>query len=161
ELSKLTTADIQLMAALGFRVGATAVMVLQGSNGFYQSYSIGSNAVSSSAQLGPVGTDWRFVTLGSFNVCITNNFTSDMLQRNSTISNFQFYNISNNAITNSASLGAVGLNWQFSGIGNFSVAGESDMLLRDSTNGDFQVYNISNNAIVNSVSLGEVGLNWQ
>ena len=161
ELRKFTTADIQLMVALGFRVGATAVMVLQGSNGFFQSYSIGNNAVSSSAQLGPVGTDWRFVTLGSFNDSITNSFTSDMLLRNSTNGNFQVYNISNNAITNSVSLGAVGLNWQFSGIGNFSVPGESDMLLRDSTNGDFQVYNISNNAIVNSASLGEVGLNWQ
>jgi hypothetical protein len=161
ELRKFTTADIQLMVALGFRVGATAVMVLQGSNGFYQSYSIGSNAVSGSAQLGPVGSDWRFVTLGSFNDSITSSFTSDMLLRNSTSGNFQVYNISNNAITNSVSLGAVGLNWQFSGVGNFSVPGESDMLLRDSTNGDFQVYNISNNAIVNSVSLGEVGLNWQ
>jgi len=34
-LAKFTTADIQLMEALGFRVGATAVMVLQGSNGFF------------------------------------------------------------------------------------------------------------------------------
>src|SRR5262249_59306846 len=67
ELRKLTTADIQLMLALGFRVGATAVMVLQGPAGFYQSYSIGNNAISASAQLGPVGTDWRFVTLRSFN----------------------------------------------------------------------------------------------
>jgi hypothetical protein len=157
ELRKLTTADVQLMVALGFRVGATAVMVLQGSGGFYQSYSIGNNAVSASSQLGPVGTDWRFVTLGSFNDDIISSFTSDMLLRNSTSGDFQVYNISNNAITNSVSLGAVGLDWQFSGIGNFSVPAESDMLLRNSTNGDFQVYNISNNAITNSVSLGEVG----
>ncbi len=161
ELRKLTTADIQLMLALGFRVGATAVMVLQGPNGFYQSYSIGSNAVSASAQLGPVGTDWGFVTLGSFNDSITRSFTSDMLLRNSTSGNFQVYNISNNQITGSASLGAVGLNWQFSGIGNFSVAGESDMMLRNADTGDFQVYNISNNQITGSAFIGEVGLDWQ
>src|SRR5262249_38877565 len=142
ELRKLTTADIQLMLALGFRVGATAVMVLQGPAGFYQSYSIGNNAISASAQLGPVGTDWRFVTLGSFNDNIISSFTSDLLLRNSPSGNFHLHNISNNAIPNSVSLGAVGLNWQFSGIGNFSIPAESDMLLRDSTTGDFQVYNI-------------------
>ena len=149
------------MAALGFRVGATAVMVLHGPNGVYQSYSIGSNAVAASGQLGPVGTDWRFVTLGSFNDSITRSFSSDMLLRNSTSGNFQVYNISNNQITGSASLGAVGLNWQFAGVGNFSIAGESDMMLRNADTGDFQVYNISNNQITGSAFIGEVGLDWQ
>ena len=46
-------------------------------------------------------------------------------------------------ITGSASLGAVGLNWQFSGIfGNFSSLGETDMLLRDVNTGELQVYDI-------------------
>src|SRR5262245_18995946 len=66
-LRKLTTADIQQMVALGFRVGATAVMVPRRSDGFYPSYSIGINAISTSSQLGQVGTDWQFVTLGIFN----------------------------------------------------------------------------------------------
>ena len=159
ELRKLTTADIQVMVALGFQVGATAAMVLRRSDGFYQSYSIGSNAISDSSQLGPVGTDWQFVTLGSFNDNIMTSFTSDMLLRNSTSGNFQVYNISRDQITNSASLGTVGLEWQFSGIGNFNTPGESDMLLRNSTNGDFQVYNISDNRITGSAFMGRVGLN--
>jgi hypothetical protein len=91
-LGKLTTADIQLMEALGFRVGATAVMVLRRSDGFYESYGIGSNAISASSQLGQVGTDWKFVTLGGFN----DSFTSDMLLRNSNTGAFQVYNINNN-----------------------------------------------------------------
>jgi hypothetical protein len=166
-LAKFTTADIQLMEALGFRVGATAVMVLQGSNGFFQSYGIGSNAISTSSQLGPVGTDWQFVTLGGFN---DSSFTSDMLLRNSTSGAFQVYNINNNQITGSAPMGQVGLNWQFFGVGNFSgipgmnfinTPGNTDMMLRDSNTGDFRVYNISNNQITASFLIGDVGLNWK
>jgi hypothetical protein len=166
-LAKFTTADIQLMEALGFRVGATAVMVLQGSNGFFQSYGIGSNAISTSSQLGPVGTDWQFVTLGGFN---DSSFTSDMLLRNSTSGAFQVYNINNDQITGSAPMGQVGLNLQFFGVGNFSgipgmnfinTPGNTDMMLRDSNTGDFRVYNISNNQITASFLIGDVGLNWQ
>jgi hypothetical protein len=40
---------------------------------------------------------------------------------------FEVYNISNNSITNATALGTVGLNCQFSGIGNFSGLGESDI----------------------------------
>src|SRR5262249_42913005 len=97
--------------------------------------------------------------LGSFNDNIMTSFTSDMLLRNSTSGNFQVYNISRDQITNSASLGTVGLEWQFSGIGNFNTPGESDMLLRNSTNGDFQVYNISDNPITGSAFIVNVALN--
>jgi len=44
----------------------------------------------------------------------------------------EVYDINNNQITGAAFMGAVGLNWQFSGIGNFSGRGESDMILRNS-----------------------------
>ena len=166
-LAKFTTADIQLMEALGFRVGATAVMVLRRSDGLYQVYGIGSNAISANSQpLGPVGTDWQFVTLGGFNDSST---TSDMLLRNSSGA-FQVYNISNNQLTGSSPLGAVGPDWQFFGVGNFSgipgmnfinTPGNTDMMLRDSNTGDFRVYNISNNQITGSFLIGDVGLNWQ
>jgi hypothetical protein len=39
----------------------------------------------------------------------------------------------------------VGLDWQFSGVGNFSgVPGETDLLLRNSHTGGLEVYDISN-----------------
>src|SRR6185436_18322562 len=57
--------------------------------------------------------------------------------------------------------GAVGLNWQFSGTGNFSSLGETDMLLRDANSGGLQVYDIKNNQITGSFFMGTVGLNWQ
>jgi Subtilase family len=125
----------------------------------YRIYSIGSGALLAANQLGKVGSDWGFVTLGGF----FDGDTADMLLRNSTSGAFQVYNIAPNSInlTGSASLGAVGLNWQFSGTGNFSSLGETDMLLRDANSGGFQVYDISNNQVTGSAFMGTVGLNWQ
>jgi len=175
-LAKFTTADIQLMEALGFRVGATAAMVLRSASGTYQAYGIGNNAISTGSQFS-VGTDWRFVTLGGFNDSST---TSDMLLRytgpaqvNGPVpGQFQIYNFSNNQLTGSASIkGPVGLNWQFFGVGNFSgfpgrdladTPGNTDMMLRESTTGDFRVYSISNNQLTSPPDpIGKVGLNWQ
>src|SRR2546430_385048 len=76
-------------------------------------------------------------------------------------SKLQVYNIDNNQISGSASLGTIALNWQFSGIGNFGGAGTSDLLVRNSNTGDLQVYNISNNQITGSAFIGTVGLDWQ
>ena len=139
----------------------TANMVLRNAgNGTYQIYNLGNNRILASYWLNQVVTDWGFVTLGGFN----DSDTSDMLLRNSTSGAFQVYNVApnnNNNITGSASLGTVGLNWQFSGIGNFSSLGETDMILRDGNSGGFQVYDIKNNQITGSAFMGAVGLNWQ
>jgi hypothetical protein len=58
-------------------------------------------------------------------------------------------------------MGTVGLNWQFSGVGNFSGLGESDMLLRNSNTGGLEVYDIANNQITGAAFMGTVGLDWQ
>src|SRR5207302_1730161 len=71
------------------------------------------------------------------------------------------YNIANNSIVNAAFVGTVGLNWQFSGVGNFSGLGESDMLLRNANTGGLEVYDIANNAITNAAFIGTIGLDWQ
>src|SRR5258706_1177641 len=68
----------------------------------------------------------------------------------------QVYNIRNNQITGSAFMGTVGLDRQFSGIGNFSGAGTSDMLLRNSNAGGLHVSNISNKQITGSAFIGAV-----
>jgi hypothetical protein len=125
----------------------------------YRIYSIGSDALLAANQLGRVGSDWGFVTLGGF----FDGDTADMLLRNSSSGAFQVCNVAPNSInlTGSASLGAVGLNWRFSGTGNFSSRGETDMLLRDANSGGLQVYDINNNQITGSAFMGAVGLNWQ
>jgi hypothetical protein len=58
-------------------------------------------------------------------------------------------------------MGTVGLNWQFSGVGNFSGRGTSDMILRDANTGRLEVYDINNNQITNAALIGTVGLDWQ
>src|SRR5262249_9878156 len=163
ERAKLTTADVQLMEALGFRVGPTAVMMLRrASDGLYEIYSLGGNASSAGSQFGQVGTDWQFVTLGGFD----DDSTSEMLLRNST-GGFEIYDISHEELTGGAFMGDVGLDWQFFGVGNFSSKpGETDIMLRNTGTGQdrakFLIYNIKNDGITDTFrSPLAVGLNCQ
>jgi len=82
--------------------------------------------------------------------------------RNGNTGALLLYAISNNQITGAFSRGAVGLNWQVAGFGNFSsVPGEGDMLMRNMDTGSFLVYDISNNQVTGVFGLGAVGLDWQ
>src|SRR6516165_10284327 len=168
-LGHLTTADILVTEALGFRsilpvtnppppAGTTADMILRhGADGLSEIYDLGNNTILAAFQLGQVGTDWRFVGLGGF----FGNDTTDMLLRNANTGGFEVYDISNNNITNAAFLGNVGLDWQVMGFGNFSSFGENDMMLRNANNGGLEVYDIDSNAITGAAFLGTVGLDWQ
>jgi hypothetical protein len=142
----------------------TANMVLRNAStttATYEIYNLGANSIlAGSAALGQVGSDWGFVTLGNFNL----SDPSDMLLRNSTSGAFQVYDIANNNIISSTSLGTVGSNWQVMGFGTFGAFGsfgEDDMILRDVNTGKLQVYNIDNNQITGSASIGTIGLDWQ
>jgi hypothetical protein len=73
----------------------------------------------------------------------------------------EVYDINNNQLTGAAFLGAVGLDWQFAGIGSVHAAGESDLVLRNQNTGAFEVYDIANNQLAGAAPLGTVGLDWQ
>ena len=143
--------------------GTTADMILRGSNaspgvaGQYEIYDIGNNSLLAAYQLGQVGTDWQFSTLGSF----FGSDTTDLLLRNSNTGGFEVYDIANNNITGAAFLGTVGMDWQVMGFGNFSSQGENDMILRNVNTGGVEVYDIANNQITGAAFMGAVGLNWQ
>src|SRR5436190_20480954 len=170
-LGQLTTADILVTEALGFKTvppappgnpppppGTTADMVLRhGADGLYEIYDIGGNRLLAAYQLGQVGTDWRFVTLGGF----FGTDTTDMLLRNANTGGFEVYDIVNNNITRAGFLGNVGLDWQVMGFGNFSSFGETDMMLRNVNNGGVIVYDIRNNPITAANFMGSGGLDWQ
>jgi hypothetical protein len=153
--------------------GTTADAIMRdGATGNYEIYNIGNNAILAGYPLGQVGTNWQFVGLGGFNNTNAGQVgnaalsgfanTTDMVLRDSNSGAFEVYNISDNNIINAASLGAVGLNWQFGGFGDFSSRpGETDMILRNSANGALEVYDIANNALVSAYSMGAVGLDWQ
>jgi len=73
----------------------------------------------------------------------------------------EVYDISNNQITGAAFIGTIGLDWQFSGVGNFSgVPGETDLLLRNGKTGGLEVYNINNNQLTGAAFIGTVGTEW-
>ena len=85
-----------------------------------------------------------------------------MIMRNSNTGAFEVYDIANNALTNAYSMGAVGLEWQVVGFGNFSGnANETDMMMRNTNTGSLEVYDIANNVLAGAYSAGAVGLNWQ
>jgi hypothetical protein len=83
------------------------------------------------------------------------------LLRNSSTGALQVYNINNDQITGSASIGTVGVDWKFAGVAPVSAPGAADLVLRNENTGQFQVYNIADNQIIGSAPLGTVGTEWQ
>jgi hypothetical protein len=82
--------------------------------------------------------------------------------RNTKTGALEIYDINNNQIANAFGIGMVGLDWQFSGVGNFSSnPGETDLLMRNGKTGGLEVYDIANNQIAGAAFLGTVGLDWQ
>src|SRR5262249_20242502 len=107
----------------------TANMVLRNAittTASYQIYNLGANSILAGYPLAQVGSDWGFVTLGNFNL----DDPSDMLLRNSTSGEFRTYDIVDNNVIDSTSLGTVGVEWQpmgFGIFGPFGGFGETDM----------------------------------
>jgi hypothetical protein len=96
--------------------------------------------------------------------------TADMILRGSSpavAGQYEIYDIGNNAILAAYSLGQVGTNWQFVGLGRFFDGDTTDMMLRSTSTaggtpaGAFEVYDIANNNITGAAFLGTVGLDWQ
>jgi len=92
--------------------------------------------------------------------------TADMILRGANTSptvagQYEIYDIGNNAILSGNSLGQVGTDWTFAGLGGFFGNDTTDMLLRDSNTGGLEVYDIANNQITGAAFIGAVGVNWQ
>src|SRR5207249_1716918 len=88
--------------------------------------------------------------------------TADMILRASrAVSQYEIYDIGSNSILAAYSLGQIGNDWTFVGLGGFFGSDTTDMILRNSNTGGFQVYDISNNQITNAAFLGNIGIDWQ
>ncbi|MFZ3354907.1 MAG: NF038122 family metalloprotease [Xanthobacteraceae bacterium] len=172
EEDTVSQSDITEMNALGYRISGqsgsgnstppvpgntTADMIMErGSDGTYEIYDIGGNAILAASAPGQISTQWQVAGLGGFN----GTDTSDMILRNGG-GVFEIYDVANNTFTGNATAGQVGLEWSVSGFGDFSSrAGETDMVMRNSNTGAFEVYDISNNAITFATGMGQVGLEW-
>ena len=78
------------------------MIMRDGSNGNYEIYDLGNNAILAAYALGQVGTEWQVAGLGGFD----GTDTSDMILRDSNTGAFEVYDISNNNITNCRRHGA-------------------------------------------------------
>jgi ribosomal protein S11 len=139
--------------------GTSADLIMSdASNGNYEIYDFGKNAVLAAYQLTNIPAPWQAVGLGNF----SGSGTSDMLMRNTNTGGFEIFDVSNNTPNGPFVVGGVGLEWTVSGFGDFSGRpGETDMLMRDSLNGNFELYDFSHNTITSATSPGGASLNWQ
>src|SRR5262249_60922124 len=88
--------------------------------------------------------------------------TADMILRASrAVSQYEIYDIGGNSILAAYSLGQVGNDWTFVGLGGFFGSDTTDMILRNSFTGALEVYDIANNNITGAAFLGNVGMDWQ
>ena len=136
----------------------TADMIMNDpSNGDYEIYNIGGNAILSAYFLGQVGAPWSFVGMGIFQA----GDTSDMLLRNTSTGGFEAYYIINNNITNAGLIGTVGINWNFAGTGNFDGQNSlSELLLRNGSSGAFELYQVAGGGVLSGSSVAAVGNNF-
>jgi hypothetical protein len=138
-------------------------------NGQYTNWAAGEPNGGTAENYGLIGADGHWLDVAALrDAAFTTGFiieyssnTAEMILHNNTNGAFEIYNLGKNAILAAAQLGQVGLDWQFSGIGDFSGRGESDMLLRNSNTGGFEVYDIASYQITNASFMGAVGLDWQ
>ena len=94
--------------------------------------------------------------------------TTAALIMSDTSDNLEIYDLGNNAVLASATLGNVLsfsqsgsiVVFQVVGLGGFFGSDTSDIMLRSATTGTFQVDDVGNNNITNSVAMGQVGLEW-
>jgi hypothetical protein len=86
--------------------------------------------------------------------------TADMILRHGADGKYEIYDIGQNRLLAAYSLGQVGTDWNFYGLGNFFGKDTTDMMLRNYTTGGLEVYDISNNKITNAAFLGNIGLDW-
>jgi hypothetical protein len=144
-----------------FNLDDPSDMLLRNStSGAFQAYEIVDNNIISSNSMGAVGMSWQVMGFGIFGP-FSGSGETDMMLRDANTGNIQAYDIFDNEIVDSAPLGAIGLEWQFSGIGNFGSSGNSDLLVRNSNTGELVVHNIGINEFTGSESLGTIGLAWQ
>jgi hypothetical protein len=145
------------------------------SNTDYEIYDIGGNAFTAGNPLQLVASNfqtagpyfdsptanYQVVGLGGFNGTDTSDVLLRDLGSDPNSGAFGVFDLAANNASGGALLGAVGLNFQFGGLGDFSSnPSETDMILRSSSTGAFEVYDIAANAITNAAAMGTVGLNW-
>ena len=127
-------------------------------------YDIKNDQITGSFDLGNIGSDWQVQSglFGLGKIAPIGNFSSlgesDLILRNVNTGELKVWDISNNQVTNTASLGTISLDWQIVGSGDFSSRpGETDLMLRNANTGALEVVDIRNNQMSGPYSIGSAG----
>jgi hypothetical protein len=108
---------------------------------------------------GAVGIDWQVDGTGDFD----NDGDSDIVMHQDVrgIRNLTIFQMQNSGVVTTSSLGALGMDWQIDGIGDFDKDGDADILMRRDAL-DFRnltVLEIQNNTVVAGHDLPNIGKN--
>jgi hypothetical protein len=143
-------------------VNETDLLLRNSDTGAFEIYNISNNKLSGPVTLNSLsmlGPDWQVAGVGDFSSMANE---TDLLLRNTKTGAFEIYDISDNKVTASASLGQLDLSWLVAGFSDFGHhPGETDMLLRNNDTGEFKVWYIADNRLVRAASLGRVETEWQ
>ncbi|HZR62795.1 MAG TPA: right-handed parallel beta-helix repeat-containing protein [Xanthobacteraceae bacterium] len=140
--------------------GTSDMLLRNTTTGVFEIVDVSNNNASAPILLGAVGLEWQVAGFGDFS---SHPGETDMLMRNVNNGNFELYDFSNNNVPFATALsGAVGLNQQVFGFGDFSgKPNETDMLMRDVNTDIVELVDFSNNAVTSVTQLGALGLEWQ
>jgi hypothetical protein len=116
--------------------------------------------VQSATSLGGVGSDFQVDGIGDFN----GDGTADILLHHDTggVRDLDILTVRDNAVVSFTDLGAIGLNLQVDGVGDFNSDGTTDIALH-SDSGSTRTYFldlVSNNTVVASHNLGGTGIDF-
>jgi hypothetical protein len=119
------------------------------------------SATGTLTQIGQVGSDWTVAGSGDFN----SDGRSDILMQhdNAGLDELYAFTMSATQVSAITKLGAVGLDWQIDGTGDFNGDGTKDILMERIVSGSkqFEILGVQNNAITSITLAGTVAQDYQ
>jgi uncharacterized protein YkwD len=119
-------------------------------------YLMNGGHVSSTDNLGIIGSAWSIAGMGDFD----GNGTTDLLWRNATTGADVIFAMSNGTVTSQLDVGGVNTGWSVAGVGDFNGDGTCDILWRNAATGDDVVFLLHSGTVASTVDLGVTGLSW-
>jgi hypothetical protein len=149
--------NVDTMPPADFNHGGTSDVITFATDGTLQILSTTNGVPVQAFNLGSVGTNFTFGTVGHF---FGSGAASDFIMRGAQ-GLIQLYQIQNDQIANAFQEGSVGTDFQIVSVGDYFQTGTDDLLMRSATSGGMELYKFQNGQIVNALNLGAIGADQQ